>query len=446
MIKMHKIMDLTKCSHNSEENKQAWEEKQTSKIEICGVAKFDFYFDEEGPVRCRFIILKNSDDEVQRHFQLSRKERSKLAVENKIILSQRRPYSEYIRIMWLTMGNGLQSVALILEDIAHILLIHGSQIMKSLKPNMMYIPCRLSPDQIEPCVLIPDHFAVSYLSDRIPGVGREREQIQQCVSWQIQNVLRKIPTLAERRALEASIEQMQKNQRMIKDRLSSSESQVRRVSNGLIHSYIERFRANGDRQHFLRCCNRGHNSLVHAILTELQESLHKHVKNDPFEEQRIQSGIFLERVFHISIENPMECLNNHLQYRLAMYKIILKIMENNSLKCEEDHKETSLHAPLPLMMLVLWRVDALKWDGLDIDRNTKISGIFHQLQVLVNEMGMDKAGLEEAYKMAQDSIIIPIRLGNAITGRLTRRQTRRQRRTVRRRIPDGQNQIVSYLV
>jgi hypothetical protein len=237
--------------------------------------------------------------------------------------------------------------------------------------------------------------------------------------------------------MKTNIEQISTRQRMLQEELTSSESQIKLVSDRVILSYIDKIRTVGNAQGLPRYCHYSHNSLVHHILVGLQDALNNYLMHMPYALRRVQVCIFFKRVFHITIVNMKGLLRNKLHYRIAMHTIILKIMENNRLRCmgSNAHIEKSSHTPIPLMMLILWRVKALEWEGLSVDNReqTGLGGLFHQMETLMDMMGMDKETLEEEYKMAVSFPLIPVSL----------------RREGRRRMldrPQGQRLIDQYFV
>ena len=399
-------MELNQYYNNSTIERRIWTGEVNSVISVCAIIKLDFSYHREH-LQCHPSILHGNEEEVQGHFQLSMLGRSHKAQQNKVWVSQGRPYSEYIRLISVDTEDDHTTSALILEDLSFLYFTPSYGIKKFMKPDMLSLPYRHIPEQ-EPCTLIPFNVAQTYLSQKGHFMSFERKQVQDCVLM-ILPVLFCAPTIRVKQALEENYGQ---ERTVLQETVSTVQAHRDNLISVLVKEYIAGMK--NDPLLPLRHCHRKHNRLVHNILVGLQESLHEYVKDKHQEERKTIVHTFLEKVFHVNVVGK-KYLSNHLDYRTAMYNCIKGILGNNGLRCSDQKvqgKEISTHAPLPLLILILWRVQQLEWDNFDCvrDSTSMLYDTLSQLQLLTDQMRVDMVMLEEEYQMTEDSPKISVAL------------------------------------
>ena len=148
-------------------------------------------------------------------------------------------------------------------------------------------------------------------------------------------------------------------------------------------------------------CHPDNADVVNRVVCALEEGLSDHVRNLDVTGRQQAVCQYMESVFNVEPSTKLsDLLSNHDMYAKTMHSLILSVMRNNNLKCEQD-PETSLHAPLPLIGMILWKA-ALYYSmigNLDFSQHR----IFDELGDLTSSVEDDYDVLVSLYKMSYAS-------------------------------------------
>jgi hypothetical protein len=377
---------------------------------VFSVCRFEFSFNENG-MQCHPTILCKDEAECHDYFTQSVHDRSVLVEFNQQVL----PYREYMRIVIIPCGGGQQSLGIVIRDITYLCLCEEKHIGHITRHFKHKINCFVDGiDASDPVVHLNDAVAYFMKTTSLKNAKPQRKLVHMCLSNVFIEMLGNIHNFHMRQSLQGS--------RLM---LQESEDNRRLISNQVMLLYMDELNKLPARN-MVTHCHRQHNTLVNSLLIGLQGALHDCLQTSGREEQKQQACHFLETIFNAEPSEEMNrALTTQLSYKLVMYSLIKSIMIRNNLTCSPSHgEEPSTHAPLPLLALIMWRVEDLRIANLDYPTHT--GGIFHQLKVFTHAVGKDRNELEIAYNMNEESN--KIRYFQSEHGMERRRHEKQERR------------------
>ena len=327
--------------------------------------------------------LDPRSDECLTYYMQSNKQRKNLVLDHRASIAMCEPFSEYVRVVTLDQPDGDGNrFATVWMDVQRLKLNYSMNNRWNILSHIS--SCIIPSISPKPTQILSLNGSIQYMTFLRGGKGVDGKLLDECLSMRS---IWMLTGLQHHHLMHAT------ERRYLEDLQTSREE----ISEPVILGYVSAVQ-NGSS--IVALSHPDHASLVSHIYAGLQRAMAVFVGHLPQEEQTATVCGILERVFHIKAIHLPEFLTNQLRYRTAMYKIVRTIMCKNGILCasHSPQTESSTHAPLPLMAVILWRIQDFNSKGFALMGH--VGGIFQQLQDLMMLGKIDRRTLEDAYGLS----------------------------------------------